>query len=506
MKVLVVTPNETDRVLASGFLADWGIESVGCAQAAELATFTLEETGCVLFVEEALGEPDLQVFQAALLAQPAWSDLPVVVVAGEATSLSALVDRAFPRSGNVTLLQRPLHPVSLVSAVTVALRARERQFQVRDLLAERALAVARRDQFMAMLAHELRNPLAPIRNAAYLMGTLGVKDPIFLRTRAMIEKQAKHMTRLVDDLLDASRLERGKLELQLQDLEVNAAAEAALESCRALIDSLRHRVDVRLSSEPLWIRGDPVRVEQVLDNLLVNAAKFTPAGGTITLEVRREGHTARVSVQDTGVGIRAEHSESIFELFAQAGSDIARTMGGLGIGLTLVRQLTELHGGSVALASDGEGRGARFDIRFPLLSRAGDSLATASVLPSHAVAHQVLVVEDSPDIRESLGMLMARWRHEVAFASTGPEGVDAARRLRPGIVIIDIGLPGFDGYEVARRIRGGGDPWATRVRLVALTGYGQAADRDMAQEAGFDVHLVKPVDPERLLEVLRVTA
>lgn len=503
MKVLVVTPNEADRVLAGGFLADWGIDTVGCAHAGELASFTLEETGCVVLVEESLAEPGLDDFHGALLAQPAWSDLPVVVVAGETSSLAALVERAFPSSGNVTLLQRPLHPVSLVSAVTVALRARERQLQVRDLLAERAQAVARRDQFMAMLAHELRNPLAPIRNAAYLMGTLDVSDPIFVRTRAMIEKQAKHMSRLVDDLLDVSRLERGKLDLKLQDLELNAAIEAAVESCRAVIDSMRHRLVVRPFAQALWIRGDPVRIEQVFDNLLLNAAKFTPPGGTITIEALGERGFAHVRVRDTGKGIRANDHDSVFELFSQAGGDEARTTGGLGIGLTLVRQLTELHGGSVTLDSDGEGHGSTFEVRLPLASPptpAGDG----SAMPGGpAVSHRILVVEDGPDIRESLAMLMARWRQDVTFATTGPEGVEAARRLRPGIILIDIGLPGFDGYEVARRIRHGGDDWSSRVRLVALTGYGQAADRERAQDAGFDVHLVKPVDPERLLEVLR---
>jgi signal transduction histidine kinase/CheY-like chemotaxis protein len=502
MKVVVVTPNEADSGLTVGFLAARGMETLVCRGLEELGLLVGTAIGCVVVVEEALVEPQIHAFHDALQAQPAWSDLPIILIASGERSLSTLVDGVFPRSGNVTVLQRPLHPITLVSAVNVALRSRQRQIEVRDLLALRDEAVRQRDEFLAMLAHELRNPLAPIRNAVYLLGTLENADPLFLKCRGMIEKQSRHISRLVDDLLDVSRLERGKVELRLQLVDLNESIASAVEACSAMTASHRHDVRLHPSRHPLLVRADPVRLEQVIGNLIVNAAKFTPDGGTIDVEAAADGGEAVVAVSDNGVGIRGEMLESIFELFTQGTVSSARTDGGLGIGLTVVKRLMELHGGSVRATSGGLGCGSRFEARLPLAPQVPRSDSAPPEGEAAPPPVRILIVEDRADARDSLGMLIRAWNHEVIYAANGPEGLLRAREDQPDVVLIYIGLPGFDGYQVARQIRREGSQWARHVRLIAVTGYGQAADRARAIDAGFDVHVLKPVDPAVLRELL----
>jgi len=505
MRVVLVTPNDADRELASGFLTDEGIEVTGMADMSGLGARVTAGIGCIVLVEETLRTAELEGLHDALSHQPAWSDMPLILVASQRSSLAHLAEQVFPISGNLTVIQRPLHPVSLVSAVKVALRSRRRQYQVRDLLAEREGALQRRDEFLAMLAHELRNPLAPIRNAVYLLGTLKYTEPLFEKSRAMIDKQARHITRLVDDLLDVSRLELGKVELRRQRFDLNDSVAAAVEACQPITSEHRHVVDFRRHHAPLFVDADPVRIEQAVGNLIVNAAKFTPISGTIRVEVSVEGGGAVIAVTDNGVGIRHEMLERIFDLFAQSDVTLARTEGGLGIGLTLVKRLVEMHGGYVTASSPGVGKGSRFEARLPL--------ARSAALPRHhkpsAVAsapRRVLVAEDGEDARESLGILLRTWNHHVIFASDGPEALRVARESHPDVALIDIGLPGFDGYAVAREIRGEGSGWSRAVRLVALTGYGQVSDRTRALEAGFDVHLLKPVDPVELQGVIGMAA
>jgi signal transduction histidine kinase/CheY-like chemotaxis protein len=504
MSVVVVTPNGGDGGLAGEFLAQHGIDARSCSTLTELLPLLGGDTGCVVLVEEALVEPGVDAFHAALRAQPPWSDLPLLLIAGQGSALSELVQGLFPQSGNVTLLQRPIHPVSLVSAVNVALRARGRQLQVRDLLAQREAAVRQRDEFLAMLAHELRNPLAPVRNAVYLLGTLDIQDPLFITCRAMIDKQAQHITRLVDDLLDASRLELGKVDLRLQHVDLNESVKAAVESSATAITSQKHTVNVRLPSPSLSVRADPVRLEQAICNLLLNAAKFTPERGTIDVEVSSEGGFAVLSVSDNGLGIQPDMLESIFDLFTQDSVTLARTKGGLGIGLTLVKRLVELHGGTIRALSEGLGTGSRFEVRLPLEDSVADRArpAAAPAARPQMRPKRVLVIEDGSDTRQSLGMLLGLWKHEVLYAGSGPEGLDRARETRPDVAIIDIGLPGLDGYQVAARIRRDGSTWSRHVRLIALTGYGREADRARALSAGFDMHVLKPVDPAELRMML----
>jgi signal transduction histidine kinase len=503
-QVLVVTPNATDSDLARSFLAEGGIQAGTCSDLMQLCQRLVDGVGCIVLVQEALTDEEMPVFREALEAQPAWSDIPLVLVAGEGAELSALVERAFPDSGNITLLERPLNPLTLLSAVHVGLRARDRQLQVRDLLSQREEALRQRDEFVAMLAHELRNPLAPMRNAVYLQQNLETDDPVLIKTRDIVGRQVAHLSHLVDDLLDVARLERGKVELQTKRMELNAAVTASLEAFLPMTHAAGLLVQVNLASEPLALDADPVRIEQLLSNLITNAVKFTPRGGEITIETRRENRSAVVSVRDTGVGIGAEMIDEMFKPFTQGDQTLARSAGGLGIGLTIARRLAQLHGGTLSANSDGTNKGATFIAEFPLAI--GHQLAQTEAAPVFEPAGQgkrVLVVDDSADIRESFQMLLSLWGHEVITADDGITGVQLAACAQPDFAFIDIGLPGMSGYEVAKAIRTAASKWDSSIRLVAVTGYGQPGDRARAFAAGFDNHLLKPVDPtilERMLD------
>ena len=501
-QAVIVTPSANDARVALSLLKDAGIPARVCASLIELCGVESEEVGCTVVVEEALVQPDIDEFLRALAEQPTWSDLPLVLIASAGAALGALVERVFPHSGNVAVLERPMNPVTLVSAVRVGLRARQRQLQVRELLEQRSNALRMREEFLAMLSHELRNPLAPMRNAVYVMKRLPIDDEMFVKTRDLIERQVSHMARLVDDLLDVSRLELGKVQLQKRELDLNAAIAAATETCLPIVNARGHTYQLKLSREPLYVLADPVRVEQIVCNLVTNAVKFTPEGGTIVVEAAGDANTARVSVRDSGIGIAPEMLDAVFDLFRQDAATLERSAGGLGIGLTVVRRLVELHGGSIRVESDGRDKGAQFTVTLPRRS-AGATATEPRNSGAAAAPRRVLVVEDNADIRESLGLLLTMWGHGVDYADSGPAGVARAGEVEPDVALIDIGLPGLSGYEVAARIRQRDDDWARGVKLVALTGYGREVDREKAMAAGFDCHLVKPIDPDVLQEVLR---
>ena len=360
--------------------------------------------------------------------------------------------------------------------------------------AEAEAANRTKDEFLAMLGHELRNPLGAIGSAAHVLARTAGANNATTRASEIIGRQVQHLARIVDDLLDVSRVVAGKVVLRLQAVDLGDIARriVALHGGPA---GGRHVITAHTTR--VWVSADPTRLEQVLSNLLANAVKYTPAGGEITVSVRREGDWAVLSVRDTGVGIRPELLPRVFDLFVQADRSLERTGGGLGIGLTLVRQLVELHGGGVDAASPGPGRGSTFTVRLPTIAPPVETGAVAGPAVA-AVGQRVLVVEDNDDAREMMRSLLHLLGHEVHEACDGASGVEQARRLRPDAALIDIGLPGIDGYEVARRIRAD----VPDARLVAVTGYGQPEDRERALAAGFDEHLVKPLDPEQLHRLL----
>ena len=377
-----------------------------------------------------------------------------------------------------------------------------------DVTEQRALEEAlrdadrRKDEFLATLAHELRNPLAPIRNSLHILRLTGRQDPGTERVGEMMERQVNHMVRLVDDLLEVSRITRGKIELRSELVEVETVVQNAVESSRPLIDAGGHRLALALPPEPLTLEGDPVRLTQVFANLLNNAAKYTDRGGQIWLTVRRDGDAASISVRDNGTGIEPEMLPRVFDMFAQIDRNASRAQGGLGIGLTLVKRLVEMHGGSVEASSDGLGRGSEFTVRLPLA--AGASLANrpaSATNPAAAPATlRVLVVDDNRDAAESLAVLLKLLGVEVQVVSSGRDALEAVSTYKPAVVLLDIGMPGMDGYEVARRIRA--QPEFRDITLIALTGWGQNEDRHRTRSAGFDYHLVKPADINALQSLL----
>jgi two-component system CheB/CheR fusion protein len=386
----------------------------------------------------------------------------------------------------------------------------------------------RKDEFLAMLAHELRNPLAPILNAVQVMRLRGQADPPHERARDVVERQVRHMARLLDDLLDVSRITRGLIELRMEPVDLAATVENALQTSRPFVEAKRHEVSISLPPEPLWVEADATRLEQVVVNLINNAAKYTDPEGAITISLTRESDEAALCVRDSGVGLSPELLPTIFDLFTQADRSLDRAQGGLGIGLTLVRRLVELHGGQVSASSPGPGHGSEFVVRLPIAepgSRAADQgrdadtpeatehrptltspcrsvLDPGSAIPNQTTtgARRVLIVEDHTDAAQTLADLLELWGHEVRVALDGPMAIEAAAEFLPDVVLIDIGLPGMDGYEVARRLRR--EPVHSRTRLLALTGYGKVEDRRRSREAGFQWHLTKPVNPGELERLL----
>jgi PAS domain S-box-containing protein len=369
-----------------------------------------------------------------------------------------------------------------------------------------ALEVAgqRMIEFLAMLAHELRNPLAPIRNAVYMMQLKELDDPELKWARDVIDRQVTQLTRLVDDLLEVSRVTSGSIRLHREQMDVGKILMRAVESSRPLIDARKHRLEVVMPRVPLMVEGDLTRLTQVFVNLLNNAAKYTPEGGHITLSAERKKDLALVRVRDTGVGIPRESLKKIFELFAQGERTLDRSEGGLGIGLTLVRQLVEMHGGDVQGFSEGPGKGSEFVVELPLVASAKESDEIddggRALEPPPISKRRVLVVDDNHDAAISMRMFLRAWGYDVLTAHDGPSALEAAGKYRPHIVLLDIGLPRMNGYEVAvemRQLAG-----LESVCMIALTGYGQEEDRRRTQEVGIAHHLVKPVDPNRLRDIL----
>jgi len=371
--------------------------------------------------------------------------------------------------------------------------------------AEEALREAdrRKDEFLAVLAHELRNPLAPIRYAVAMARKEDRPEAQRLQARAIIERQVEHMGRLLDDLLDVSRITRGTLILRRSTVDLASAVAAAQESARPLIDSRGHTLLVKVPAERLCLEADPVRLAQVLANLLVNAAKYTDTGGRIELEAKREGGEVVVSVRDNGIGISAEMMPRVFTLFAQASPALERSEGGLGIGLALVRGLVDLHSGSVSAHSAGVGQGSEFVVRLPIGTPGEVHEASA---PARAAAKplRLLVADDNRDSAATCAALLEASGHEVSVAHTGREAFDLACRMKPDALLLDIGMPELNGYQLAQRIRDTG--WGRRAMLIAITGWGQEQDKQRAMAAGFDRHLTKPIDPNGLETLLQSAA
>jgi len=359
----------------------------------------------------------------------------------------------------------------------------------------------RKDEFLAMLSHELRNPLSAIFNALHILRLQDTENPIQRKAKIVLERQVGQLAHLIDDLLDVSRVITGRIQLHQERLEMRGVVERALESVRSLIEQRKHELSVSLPAEPVWLQGDPTRLEQVVVNLLNNAAKYTDEGGHISITVEQERGEVVLRVWDTGVGIAPELLPRIFDLFTQADRTLDRSQGGLGIGLSLVQKLVELHGGTVVAHSTGLGKGSEFIVHLPALSSPEESIITPTETAKQpAQTSRVLVVDDNMDAADMLVMMLQMFGHEVRAAYTGQSALAMAVEYQPDVVLLDIGLPDMNGYEVARHLRQ--QPKTKDARLIAMTGYGQDSDRQRSEEAGCEHHLVKPVDPQKLQDLL----
>ena len=497
-RFLVLAPTGRDANLTRSLLQKAGMRAVVCSTLLELCE-RFEEGGAaaLLIAEEVFARSGLGPLREVLARQSAWSDIPIVIFTAASARPPGSSPQRLSEIGNVILLERPLQPISMLSAARTALRARRRQYEARAELQAQQRAVRERDQFLAMLGHELRNPLSAIGMAMQLDG----HGPHASRYRDIMSRQLGHLTRLVDDLLDVARVTSGKIVLRCETVDLVALTQRCINQVRPAL-SEGTTLELAKPQTQVFIQADPVRIEQVISNLLNNAIKYTGAGGQIQVELNIEGAEAVLRVRDSGIGLAPAMVERVFELFAQAEGSLDRAQGGMGIGLTLVRSLVELHDGTVSAASAGLGRGSEFTVRLPCSTTAAESGVRATQEEPAVQDHtqeQVLIVEDNEDSRELLAAILTQRGYQVSTAEDGQSGIDGALSRRPQVLLVDIGLPGIDGYGLAREVR---SKLGDDVYLVALTGYGQPQDRSRAMDAGFDVHMTKPVDIDALERLL----
>jgi len=417
-------------------------------------------------------------------------------------------------AGAVDFLQKPIEPDILKSKAAVFFeldRQRRQLAQQRDeikiqadentrLLEESRTYAAvlkemdrRKDEFLATLAHELRNPLAPIRNGLQILKA-PANDKVASEVREIMEHQVTHLVRLIDDLLDVSRVSEGKINLRTQEITVQAAIESAIESSSHLIESCKHTLKVDMASEPLWLYADLTRMAQVISNILNNAAKYTPPGGEISISAHKIGDHVAIAVSDNGIGIPGDMQSEVFEMFTQVNNSLDRSQGGLGIGLSLARRLIEMHNGTINVRSAGDGKGSTFTITLPLMDSAKE-MPQAVESPAMEPAEnplRVLVVDDNVSSAKTMGWMLEFAGHSTTLVHSGEEALEVARRQHPEVILLDIGMPGMNGYDVCRELRR--DPKFETVVFIAQTGWGQERDRKRAIEAGFDHHLIKPVN------------
>jgi signal transduction histidine kinase len=496
-RVLLVAPTGRDAALAAAALGAEHVEVLPCGDLAAAVHALDGGAGALLVAQEALAAGEARLLAEWIARQEPWSDLPVVVF----TSASSPVDPGIVLQhlaplGNVMLLERPLRRTTFVSVVRSAIRGRRRQYAARDVLLALEHEVAARDQFLAMLGHELRNPLSAIMMA---LQVLERREPHDGRELGIVARQSRQLARIVDDLLDVARVTSGKIALHRVLVDLAALTEKAVEALQPLAARSGVALAATIPDTPLTILGDPVRLEQVLANVVGNALKYTPRGGHVGVTLEHGRAEAVLRVRDDGSGIAPDQLQRVFETFAQVDTTIDRSRGGLGLGLTVARSLVVMHEGTIEAFSEGAGRGSEFVIRFPLAVMITAPDAAHAPAATQRRPRRILVIEDGDDNRSVLRTALEQMGHEVLDSADGVAGAESAIQHAPEVVLVDIGLPGLDGYEVARRIRAAR---GSQVLLVALTGYGQPEDRRSALAAGFDVHLTKPVELETLAAVV----
>jgi two-component system, sensor histidine kinase len=488
-----------------------GMRRTVCASLAELGRELVRGVGAVMLTDHVLADPEPPVMLAALQRQPAWSSVPIVMLCRDRDQSSVAALRGFDR--NVTLLDRPASLRAMISAVQAALRGRRWQYQIRDqivaqLNAEVALRQAeqRKDQFLATLAHELRNPLAPIRTGLQLLKISSGGQTESARLFEVMERQLRQLVKLIDELLDVSRIATGKVVLQRERVDMRAVVEHAVESSQPALDAAGHVLRVEFPERELTVVGDPSRLSQAVGNLLNNAAKYTPNGGSITVGLDQVGAEVVVTVSDTGAGIPQAMLDRVFDLFAQVDRTLNRAQGGLGIGLSLVRSLIGLHGGSVTARSEGTDQGSSFEIRLRAVSAKPPNDDECPVDASDGAAPpewrrlRIMVIDDNVDAADTLAILLGVRGHAVRVEYSAKAALDGAEAFWPEAIFCDLGMPGMGGLAFAARLRQ--DRRFASTVLVAVTGWGAEEDQRRSRAAGFDYHLTKPISADSVDAIL----
>jgi signal transduction histidine kinase/ActR/RegA family two-component response regulator len=501
-RILVLAPGPADAALVRAVADTARLPTHACADVGELCREFAAGAGALLVAEETLDPPALQRLVEALGRQPPWSDVPVVTLFGAVEGGPdvglRMLDLLEPL-GNVTVLERPASAVTLASALRAALRARRRQYQVRDLSAKQERSLRQRERFLTLLAHELRDPLGAVRHATQVLDRVGSQASLAVEQRAVIVRQTSRMAHLIEDMLDVYRVLAGKVAVPRVPVDLRQVAAGCLQALAGEFEAMRQRVTFSAGAGPLTVEGDAQRLGQVVTHLLTNASRHTPQGGRIELSLERDDGEAVVRVRDTGVGLPPDRLPHLFEQFAEAEAEADlenQPKARLKMGLTLVHRLVELHDGRVSAWSRGPGKGSEFIVRLPL--KAAEAVPVPAAAPeelARAVPRRVLVIEDNADGREMLRRMLQLWGHQVEVAADGVQGVRQALEHVPEVALVDIGLPGLDGYGVAHELR---SALGRRIYLAAMTGYGPPHDQQRALEAGFDTLFVKPVAPQVL--------
>jgi signal transduction histidine kinase len=489
VRVLLIDDDEEDYILTRELLSDstdTRFDLKWVSTYSEAVDVLRRGDSDVYLIDYRLGSHD----GLELLKHFARSPLPMIILTGED---DRSIDLEAMRCGAMDYLVK--------GQINIQLLERSIRYAIARKRTEEALR--HKDEFLAMLAHELRNPLAPILAALHILELPQIDEARARRAREIMNRQVGHMARLVDDLLDAARIMRGRIELHKQPHEMMNIVDHAIETARPVMNAQGHRLVLNAPHRPIPVEADAVRLSQAIANLLTNAAKYTEKERRIFVTVAAEGDDAVVRIRDQGVGIEPDLLPRIFDLFVQGERALARSQGGLGIGLALVKRLVELHGGAVTAFSEGRGKGSEFVVRIPMtFDYVRDEKAPALIIPTRP--RNVLVVDDNVDSAECVGAMLELNGHQVQVVHDGFAAIEAARHQKPDVILLDLGLPGRDGYEVARILRNDAD--LKKAKIVAVTGYGSDEDRLRSEQAGMDIHLTKPVDPDRLEEIIRTLA
>ena len=516
VNILLVDDHPAKLITYESILSELGENLLTASSGHEALERLLKHDIAVILVDVCM--PDLDGYELASMIRqhPRFQKTAIIFVS--ATLMTDLDRLRGYECGGVDYVPVPVIPEILRAKVSVFAELFRKTRELEDMnrrleetVAERTerletIAAAlretdrRKDEFLATLAHELRGPLAPLSNMLEVLKRADDDAALRQQARATMDRQLRHMVRLVDDLLDVARIARNRLELRPERVELSRVVRDSIEACRTLLDQSGHRLSVQLPPEPVHLTGDPVRLTQVVTNLLNNACKYTPPGGRIVVEARREGDEAQVRVQDTGSGIPREMLPRIFDMFTQADRSLERSHGGLGIGLTLVKHLVELHGGKVSVKSEGEGRGSEFLVRVPLERPVDPARPAAAPEEKTLSSRRILIADDNRDAATSLSLWLKLIGNDTRTVHDGRAAVAQAEEYRPDIVLLDIGMQEMNGYDACRAIRA--QAWGETMIVVALTGWGQEEDRRKSRDAGFDGHLVKPVDPDALTSLL----